>query len=109
MSTRASILVKDNNDKCYLYHHHDGYPDGVGQTLVEYLKTKCGFSYWDLEEIVNELIKLENDEYEYTTCIHGDEEYFYLIDCYKKELSYTTWSNENPVILYKYENETRNT
>ena len=26
-----------------------------------------------------------------------------------EELSYTTWSNENPIILYKYENEKRST
>lgn len=31
MSTRCNIIIKDRGDRrIYLYHHHDGYPEGVG-------------------------------------------------------------------------------
>lgn len=81
MSTRATILIKEGNEKVHIYHHHDGYPDGVGKDLKNYLK---GVKYWDSEDIANDLIKGKvnsDDEYEFTTCQHGDEAYGYLIDC----------------------------
>jgi hypothetical protein len=36
MSTRANIYIRESNDdreKEILYHHCDGYPEGVGRTL----------------------------------------------------------------------------
>jgi len=29
MSTRANIIVKDENDTIQLYRHCDGYPEGI--------------------------------------------------------------------------------
>lgn len=92
MSTRASILVKEGDEKCYIYHHCDGYPDGVGLDLKEYLEK---ISSWYMEDIVNELIKgkCANDStYEWTSGVHGDESYFYLIDCDNKVLKCYTES-----------------
>jgi len=86
MSTRANILVREHNEQCYVYHHCDGYPSGVGIDLKKYLAT---VRYWYCEDIVNDLIKgekLNDNGYEWTSCVHGDEQYFYLIDCDKKEL-----------------------
>lgn len=116
MSTRASILVKEDDDKCYVYHHCDGYPSGIGVDMQEYLKT---VKYWTIENIVNDLIKahrcgtthniwtgeskIGDDGYEWTTCIHGDEEYFYLIDCDKKELH--CYTNEELTDEVKIEKE----
>ena len=100
MSTRASILVKENNESCYIYHHHDGYVEGVGQTLINFLQKLPNWS-WFMEDIVNQLIKMEDKEFEYTTCIHGDEEYFYTIDCKTKQLSYVTDLNQDPIVLYE--------
>ena len=86
MSTRATILIKEGNEKVRMYHHHDGYPSGIGKDMKNYLKT---LKWWDIEGITNYLIKgkLNGDnEYEYTICQHGDEEYAYLIDCDMKKL-----------------------
>lgn len=33
MSTRASIVVKDEAEKLYFYRHSDGYPEGVLPTI----------------------------------------------------------------------------
>ena len=79
-----------------LYHHHDGYPEGVGRDLKKYLAEKHPVD-WDVCEIANGLVKGDlkyesqdfhgrpviktDDEYEITTCIHGDEDYVYIIDC----------------------------
>ena len=50
MSTRSSIGIKlpDGNIKA-IYCHFDGYPDGVGQTLIEHYTT---------EEKINALMEL---------------------------------------------------
>ena len=84
MSTRAHIRITDGRDVIMLYHHHDGYPEGVGSYLLNFLKDR---KYWNGEEIANDLIKDKHDEeYEVTTCLHGDEEYVYVIDCDNKTL-----------------------
>ena len=69
MSTRATILIKEKDQKdIWIYHHCDGYPKGVGSDLKNYLKTqKYG---WNAYEIANDLIKdradLKDDGYEPT-------------------------------------------
>lgn len=84
MSTRAHIRIIDGKEQIQLYHHFDGYPEGVGADLKEFLEKK---NIWNGEIIANELIKSkEDDGYEVTTCLHGDEEYIYVIDCKAKSL-----------------------
>lgn len=91
MSTRCNIIVKDRYDRFWLYHHHDGYPEGVGEDLKKRM-TKV-FNEWSgnrlySEDIVNMLVKDGDDEYEITTSEHGDIEYLYTIDLEKRTLSY---------------------
>ena len=90
MSTRCCIEVVqtfgngegDNRKSCMLYHHHDGYPEGVGYDLKRRFKPQTTFkSGWDIDCIVNELIKDQDDEYEFTAFKHGDIEYLYVINC----------------------------
>lgn len=89
MSTRAIILIKSKKQKeeVRIYHRYDGYPEGVGHDLKEYLK---GVKRWYVYDIANELIKgkcgNKNGGYELTLCQHGDENYAYLIDCDAKEI-----------------------
>lgn len=47
MSTRCLIGIKKVNKYEYVYCHFDGYPEGVGETLV---------NSYDYEEIIEELI-----------------------------------------------------
>lgn len=50
MATRSYIGIRNSDASVdYIYCHFDGYPDGVGQTLVEH--------YTDMNK-VNELMKL---------------------------------------------------
>ena len=94
MSTRATILIKSEkqHEVVRIYHHSDGYPDGIGTDMKNYLKT---IFRWDVYEIANDLIKGEcgmvfnkpDDGYELTPCQHGDEEYAYIIDCDEKTIT----------------------
>ena len=91
MSTRCCVkVVKHFTDKTaevMLYHHHDGYPEGVGADLVKRSKKfwdpflNRGNGGWDIDKVVNSLIKDQTDEYEYTAYNHVDIEYLYTIDC----------------------------
>ena len=92
MSTRCCVKVVQSwgegenkiTRECMLYHHHDGYPEGVGRDLKRRFKPQTTFtSGWDIDCIVNDLIKDPDDEYEYTAYDHTDIEYLYTIDCNK--------------------------
>ena len=89
MSTRSAVIVKQEGQQdVYLYHHFDGYPDGVGYSLLCESKTWNEWNKWYNNSIVNELIKdKEDDGYEFTQYIHSDIEYLYIIDCDKKKIS----------------------
>ncbi len=38
MSTRCNIVVTDGKNIQYFYRHSDGYPEGVRETLTEFIK-----------------------------------------------------------------------
>lgn len=85
MSTRCNIVIKHKGyNDIILYHHHDGYPQGVGYDLHSRLKKIEGC--WYETDIANGLVKDAEDEYEITSCIHGDIDYLYTIDCNTKTL-----------------------
>ena len=111
MSTRCNIIIKDGAERIYLYHHHDGYPMGVGTELQDYLQRKWGESwrsYWCGTSIANDLVKghinyplarepHEDDEYEVTYGLHGDVEYAYVINCRARTIRCyaITWNEED--------------
>lgn len=96
MSTRASIRIVEAAGQILLYHHHDGYPEGVGAELKKFLAENVR-GWWDPEAIASGLATMKNDygryPYECAICLHGDEEYVYVIDCEKKTLTcyYHRW------------------
>ena len=81
MSTRCHVIITKGNDKSYVYRHHDGYPDGAGEDLKNFINSnKDNFNNWSVNDFS---IKLENemDDFEFENYgIHGDEEYIYFID-----------------------------
>lgn len=107
MSTRAHIRIQKGNRAILLYHHFDGYPEGVGADLRDYLSKNFPGRWYD-EEIANSLVKqlhdLKDDGYEITTCIHGDEEFLYVIDCdSRKVLCYPHgWDDSYNETVLKY-------
>ena len=89
MSTRCCVKVvkhfENKTAEVMIYHHHDGYPEGVGVDLVKRSKKWKGpfqdRKEWDIDDVVNSLIKDQTDEYEYTAYNHCDIEFLYTIDC----------------------------
>ena len=114
MSTRANIIITDGDDQLIFYRHSDGYPDGVKETLDEFISmVKDNVIRDNTQQAAGWLIAIGMKEYsqsidiclsgrdkfagwkvgayEPTTCIHGDIEHAYLIDLARKE-----W-NEIPI------------
>lgn len=123
MSTRASIVIKDDRTTLYFYRHSDGYPEGgAGDDLTEFVQDyKTGALRDNVDQSAGWLIVRGHFEYksaepkdefmaqpdrtgprpdlkdrfqgwkvgayEPTSGMHGDEEYIYIIDLSKKELT----------------------
>ena len=109
MSTRCNIIIKDRDSRIYLYHHHDGYPEGVGAELRAYLErnwNEAWRNYWPGSHIANELVKghilypfddeKDDDEYQVTYGLHGDIEYCYVINCQARTIRCyeITWEDD---------------
>ncbi len=124
MSTRACIKIRERvktNDsdngwvECiiYLYHHCDGYPEGVGKDLKKYLaEVVSKWAWWSPEDIATSLVRgaIKDNEgnadmgYEVAICEHGDCEYGYEIDCnnqtltcYKLDSGIRPWKRVVPI------------
>lgn len=98
MSTRATIKVIEHGTVKYrIYHHFDGYPEGVGEELKEFFTNDENYNADELLKngIENGLDGDTSYVFEDTTERHGDEEYEYTIDCdNKKILCYNLHKNE---------------
>lgn len=81
MSTRAHIRIFSDEGTQMLYHHHDGYPDGIGIDLKSIVDEIYDDPKQGIEKLINDKLELHDLGYEETGCLHGDEEYIYVIDC----------------------------
>ena len=121
MSTRACIRIKERisegsskkDCEIILYHHHDGYPSGVGSDLKRYIAEEVStWTFWNPEAIATDLVRgiiKDSDgepdlSYEVAICEHGDCEYGYVIDCdaktlkcYELDAGVQPWREENIV------------
>lgn len=93
MSTRCNIIIRGNaGNQIILYHHHDGYPEGVGSYLLDFC-TKLAEKSWYMNYteiatwlvknglfIANENGRIKHDnEYKITDSVSGDAEYLYVL------------------------------
>lgn len=97
MSTRANIKIIGFNATSYLYKHHDGYPDGLGNDLKQFI-TDNGYFSKNYYPFMYKLLKTYPDIQE-TNSIHGDIKYLYVIDlinktieCFKCEYEYPNYT-----------------
>ncbi len=109
MSTRANIVITDNDDKLFFYKHSDGYPEGTLPTLERFLKhvkngeirdNVCQASGWLIifgnteyeqgSEPTRESSGWKVGAYEPTIGIHGDIEYLYHVDLVEEKITVVT-------------------
>jgi hypothetical protein len=55
MSTRSQIMVREN-EKCKIYKHSDGYPEGVLDVLVPTVETFKEYRGWDPEYLTARIL-----------------------------------------------------
>ena len=96
MSTRTNIIIKDSNQPVQrlIYHHCDGYFEGVGceiknEILPIYIDNHKSFHVNDLwAEIID-----FDEQYMNSECIHGDIEYLYMLEVISDSvLKFKCWS-----------------
>lgn len=86
MSTRCNIIIKEPyGDRYILYHHHDGYPEGVGEQLSKVLKERKffegrGYGHYLANDLIKNQCGLNDTEYEITSGVHGDIDYCYVVN-----------------------------
>ena len=93
MSTRANIFIRDNyddRDKEIVYHHCDGYPEGVGITLSRILRKLSKDETQKLTKLSLAKFICDNDpDFKITTPYSaGDAEYVYEINLAKLRVDY---------------------
>jgi len=93
MSTRANIYIRDNyedRDKEVLYHHCDGYPEGVGRDLIRILRALPSDSEVTLtKQGLAKFICDADPLFSITTpFMAGDAEYIYEIDLSKRRVDW---------------------
>ena len=93
MSTRTQVRIISNRHHIDLYHHYDGYFEGVGYQLKVALSESN-----DPVSLIEELVKMDNS-YELTDALHRDIDYFYELDYDKQTfrgyaLRFEPWSRE---------------
>lgn len=129
MSTRAQILILDKNIDyknsykypqelihycyCLFYIHCDGYPEGLGKDLEDYIKSNGAQTRLnDVEYLSANILPYLKDttrkdmekEHDYTGFgiskeIHGDIEYLYIINLHDyKIICVDMWEHE---VLYE--------
>lgn len=90
-----------------LYHHSDGDPSGIGKDIKRFIAEKyAGFDIWEADRIATDIVRgrirtlrsiwtfsgdrkeeaVPDINYDVTSCVHGDEEYIYVIDCEERTL-----------------------
>lgn len=89
MSTRSVIKIIDaeTNKEVLLYHHLDGYIEGVGfDILKEFydietrsMRGRCNVDVLINDFIKNDFVYIDDDSYEYTSVIPADIEYLYTL------------------------------
>jgi hypothetical protein len=81
MSTRCNIIIHQSYEKyAILYHHHDGYPEGVGMELPKIVKNIDGaINMMNPTGLANAINKYDSN-YEIEYGIQGDINYLYVIN-----------------------------
>ena len=100
MSTRCSVIISSNGCKSkYLYHHCDGYPEGVGEELKKILLNNPNLN---TPNEICDYINTVDSAYEYSSGVHDDIEYLYTINIDSHKLFCTDYINGTVEFVFNY-------
>lgn len=124
ISTKANIVITEDDKQIFLYRHYDGYPEVAYEHLKSFMSEKFNKSSRSLscELVATELIQshtISEDykenmgiefSYKLTHGYHCDIEYIYIIDIKHKQI--TAYASGEPtetaiINVFNY-NETKN-
>ena len=93
MSTRANIFILNDygdDEKVVIYHHCDGYPEGVGKVLTRILHkfSTENHSTVSKEELANYICSSDKEFRITPPCMAGDAEYIYEINLSKRRVEW---------------------
>lgn len=84
MSTRCQVKVTDGEESVTLYHHTDGYPEGMLPLIKEaWEKYGQGWEGARVGKVASMLCAVDPVVFEPEEghVLHGDIEYYYIINC----------------------------
>jgi len=105
MSTRANVFIRGSQgdrEKEVLFHHCDGYPEGVGRYLARILEKlpkdaegNVQPEYLQKKRMAEFICEQDNDFQITTPCSAGDSEFDYEIDLQKRRVDWyaTSWTS----------------
>lgn len=99
MSTRSQVKVIARGKEVMLYHHCDGYPEGVGFCLLKILKKN--HNGWREDELVSRMVRKGN--FEITFGKHCDIEYYYELNFDKEQvicMEVNNWGDTMEIIKH---------
>lgn len=101
MSTRCNVLTNFNGEIKQFYHHHDGYPEGVGRYLLSYcdiaiasMRHEHKSLYENFKHRFFELLEqdknFELEKFDINEGLHFDIQFLYFVKANEKgiEVSY---------------------
>ena len=85
MATRCNVRIYQSEDSntpdFILYHHNDGYPNGVGVDIEKFIRENFPHVLYS-DYLANALLKWDEDDgYKITNEMAGDIYYFYDVFC----------------------------
>ena len=87
MVTRANILIKDAESEVLLYHHYDGYPEGVGNELLDMMSIAKKEQLQSPKALAEFICQDESYEHEgEDATIAPDIEFAYIINLTTKQM-----------------------
>lgn len=94
MSTRANIFIRndyDDNEKVVIYHHYDGYPEGVGKDLTCILQKFSKEKHVNVskEELANFICNSDSNFRITTPFETADVEYIFEINLVRHSVEWT--------------------
>lgn len=99
MSTRCQVKVICQGKEVMMYHHCDGYPEGVGYCLLKLLeKNQKG---WLGSGIATEMVR--KGTFEITFGKHSDIEYYYELNFDKEQvlcMEVNNWGDTMEIIRH---------